>query len=469
MARLWSKTTRNHCALALISAASLLSGLTSTTFAQSDNETSSPANGWYWYYGVTAATVEDTVDDGYRLTDISIDSVSPLRFNTVFVRNSGEHAKTFWWYYGLTEQQVSDFLSANNARLTDLAPYDDGNGNTRFACIMIRNTGEDASGFWWYYNATGAQLDTRIDDNNARLIDVDSYTIGGVTRYSAVMIPNSGANARSWWWYRNIPGADIADLVSDNQARITEISPNNTASGTYNVVMQRDPAGTTPHWWWYYGVDADFVSSATAQNGARLIDMDRWSTPNGSRFAVAMINNSNALTTRIGDILRGGTDGVSGCYLKQVDGPVLASLNPDFTFEPASMIKILHHTHAMLQVQNGSINLTSSVNVFSGYSGSCPQDTGGFSEQLRTSLNLMMENSDNARTQAMRARFGETGINATAANLGLTRTSIHHRIGCAGGADGAINDPNMFSLRDAGSLYEQIATDLYTTTNRYML
>src|SRR5262249_48131648 len=45
----------------------------------------------------------------------------------------------------------------------------------------------------------------------------------------------------------------------------------------------------------------------------------------------------------------------------------------------------------------------------------------------------------------------------------------HHRIGCAGGADGAIADPNMFSLRDAGSLYEQIATNLFTAQNKQTL
>jgi hypothetical protein len=51
----------------------------------------------------------------------------------------------------------------------------------------------------------------------------------------------------------------------------------------------------------------------------------------------------------------------------------------------------------------------------------------------------------------------------------MTGTMINHRIGCAGGADGAINDPNMFTLRDAATLYEEIATGLLDTAHRNTL
>jgi hypothetical protein len=445
-------------------AAGLLAAAASPALAQQldDDERSTPA-GWYWYHGVSADTITDLTDDGFRVTDIEIDDNSPLRFNALLVRNTGEYAKTYWWYYGLTAAQVSDRLADNNARLTDLQPYDDGNGNTRFACVMIRNTGDDAAGWGWHFNTSLATIGDYVENNNVRVLDFDRYTIGGNTYYSAVYINNTGDHARSWWWYYNISPAQIGDFINANRAMLTEIEP--AANGNYNVVMQRVPGGN-PHWWWYYNVTSSFVSDAIDQNGARLVDLKRIS---GDRFAVIMVNNSNDLTTRIGDILRNGTDGVSGAYLKQVNGPVLAALNHNTVFEPASMIKILHHTHAMLQVQAGNISLDSNVNVFSGYNGSCPQDTGPFQEPLRNALRRMMENSDNARTQAMRVRFGEASINATAAALGLAGTGIHHRIGCAGGADGAIADPNMFTLTDAGSLYEQIATDLFTPANRQTL
>jgi hypothetical protein len=67
---------------------------------------------------------------------------------------------------------------------------------------------------------------------------------------------------------------------------------------------------------------------------------------------------------------------------------------------------------------------------------------------------LMMENSDNARTQAVTAFFGQTNINNTAAALGMSSTSLNHRIGC--GAD-AVANPNRITLRDLHTLHEAVA------------
>jgi hypothetical protein len=69
-------------------------------------------------------------------------------------------------------------------------------------------------------------------------------------------------------------------------------------------------------------------------------------------------------------------------------------------------------------------------------------------------LRDMMENSDNARTQAIRAYFGEASINATAALLGMTNTELRHRIGCGGDA---VANPNDITLYDLGLLHEQVA------------
>jgi beta-lactamase class A len=74
-----------------------------------------------------------------------------------------------------------------------------------------------------------------------------------------------------------------------------------------------------------------------------------------------MVNNSNALTTRIADILDYGADGSTGLYLKEVNGPVLASLQQGFVFEPASSLKVTHHLHAMRQVMMGFDNLNAPV------------------------------------------------------------------------------------------------------------
>ena len=74
-------------------------------------------------------------------------------------------------------------------------------------------------------------------------------------------------------------------------------------------------------------------------------------------FTMVLINNSNAETTRVGDLLRNSTDGTVGLYLKQVGGSVLASLMDSSTFEPASTIKIATHLYTFRQIQAGAVSL----------------------------------------------------------------------------------------------------------------
>src|ERR1019366_6264146 len=65
--------------------------------------------------------------------------------------------------------------------------------------------------------------------------------------------------------------------------------------------------------------------------------------------------------------------GVHGVFLQQVGGPVLASANEDYAFEPGSSIKSVIALYAMTRVANGSAHLTDLVPVVPGGSpDDCP-------------------------------------------------------------------------------------------------
>lgn len=456
-------TARTNCTLATALFAGLAALAPAAQAGDGTLDDICTPTGNVWYTNVTADFVEDLVDDGYRLVDIEVTSTSPFRLAVSAVRNSGEYAGGWWYYYGLTAEQVGDYLEDNNARLVDIEPYYSGN-NLRFAVIMIPNTGQNASGWWWLYGQTFQQLSDFINSNNARVIDVETYvTPGGERRFAAVMLPNTGQNAKTWWMDSNISPAQVSSYLSARNARLIDIE--DRGGGNFTVVMERNQSGDCK-WWWHYGLTAAEVTHMARQYPARIIDVERYPSGGGYRYAVLFRNNGNALETRVSEILRGGTDGVRGAYLKRVNGPVLASVMGDEIFEPASMIKVLHHVHAMRRVDAGTDALNNLVSVFTGASGSCPQDTGLVFEPLDDVLRAMMEQSDNNRTQAIRVRYGEAAINATAASLGMTDTLIQHRIGCAGGADGAIAEPNQLTLQDASRLYEAVATGLLSNANR---
>ncbi len=416
---------------------------------------------WSWYYGVTPAQLSSLVSSNNgRIVSLQVEQVSPLLFTVAMVSNTGSYAKGWWYYYGVTAAQLSANLSANNARLVSLDAYDSG-GTTLFAAVMISNTGADAKGWWWYYGVTTSQIATLLQQNNARLVDFRSYVTGGVTRYAVVMIPNTGADAMAWWWYFGVSGAQVGSLLSQNNAFLISIQPADASGSTFNVIMEQQPDAL---WWWYYGLDAASLGDRLAQNGARLLDVKTYFVNGARKFAAVMVNNSNAATTRVGQILRGGTDGETGLYLKQVGGGVQAALQETRIFEPASSIKILIGLHAMRQVDQGA-SLSQNVVVYAPpASGSCPTSTITGTEPMGNAILAMLENSDNQRTKAMIDTYGMAAINQTASTIGLTGTHLNHYPGCGG------PPANQLTLSDAGVIYEGIANGtLLSSTNQPQL
>src|SRR5262249_8169883 len=154
----------------------------------------------------------------------------------------------------------------------------------------------------------------------------------GSTRYAAVMISNTGQDALNWHYYYNVSPSFINTQLAATQNRLVDIQVVDPNAPTFNVVMERS---TGQRWWWFYGVSGSDLPNIPWQYGARVFDFQPYQTSAGTRFVLLMLDNSNTLTDRVGDILRGGTDGYSGVYLKRVNGPVLANLQESRVFEPA--------------------------------------------------------------------------------------------------------------------------------------
>ena len=169
------------------------------------------------------------------------------------------------------------------------------------------------------------------------------------------------------------------------------------------------------------------------------------------------------------DDMINNTDGIVGLYLKELNGPVVESLEESTIFEPASSIKALIGLHAMLEVQDGNVNLDTQIPYFIDYvqfmgnDTSCPADTSPSSDTLENGLRAMLEPSDNRWTQALRVYFVNEDINDTRDDVGMTNTEINHRIGCGGAA---VANHNKLTLEDMGILHEAVANGLLNQANR---
>jgi hypothetical protein len=399
---------------------------------------------WWWYYGQTPAAVASLLSSNNgRLVSLQVESTSPLLFTVAMVQNSGSYAKQWWWYYGKTGSELAALTQSLNARIVALDPYIV-NGTTYFAAILISNSGADAKSWWWYYGVSPAQITTLLSQHNARLVDLRQYD----GQYAVVMIENTGADQTGWWWYYNISGAQVASFLQQNNAFLISIEPANPSGSTFNVIMNQVPGGL--YWWWYYGASAASVASAASQDGARILDIKSYFGNGTRQFAVILVNNSNAETTRVGQLLRNGTDGQSGFYVKEVNGPVLGALQERVTYDPASSIKIVVATALLKRVAAANLT-TTTTNYYPITSGSCPQDTGTpQSQPLGTLLRLMLVNSDNAATRALIDYVGGMSvINQTAQSLGMKSTNMNVYPGC--------NITNTMTQADVALLYEALA------------
>jgi hypothetical protein len=405
---------------------------------------------WWWYEGVTPTQLSSLLtQNNARLVSLQVEQASPLLFTAAMVSNTGSYAKGWYWFYGLTSDQLSQQINNLNARIIDIDAYDVG-GTVFFAAILLPNTGADAKTWWWYFGLTTDQISSFLTTNNARLIDLHAYVTGGVTRYTVVMISNTGADASAWWWYFGVSASQVSTFLSQNSAFLINIEPADSSGSTFNVIMLPTPPGLL--WWWYFGVDQPTLSDRLSQNGARLLDVKSYFLGGSRVHAAIMVNDSNAETSRVGQILRNGTPGETGLYLKQVDGPVLASLQAGFQYDPASSIKILVGYHLMHQVDLGNISLGTIVPTYApNPSGSsCPVNTTVTgSESVGAALTAMLENSDNVRTRMFIDRFGFSALNQTAQGLGMTSTSLTIYPGCG--------ITNQMTLSDAAKVYEGIA------------
>jgi hypothetical protein len=428
-------------------------GAVSPSLAIEDRDNTG-VTGWGWYFGKTEAQVNDLVNTfGLRIVDLKVENPtgSPKLFTVAFVSNTGTYAKGWNWLYDATPAAAFDFANNNNNRPVVVDAYEIAPGDVRVAMVYVFNTGADAKAWWFYPAVLGSNIGSTAAGNNARLTQISRYTTGGQTYFALIMIANTGADQKVWWYYYGHTTAEIDGYVAANNARLTDLDYD-AGSGTYSAIMESCASGC-PEWWYWWGLTEQGVNDVVAQQTARVIDVHRCGA---SCFTVVLLIDANAITTRVGNLLRDGTAGTgatTGLYLKRVGGSVLASMEAGYVYEPASAIKIGPATLAITRVQAGTAHLTDQIPHNTDGPNSCPSP-GSFSgtESLQTGLQEMMRHSDNARTlEVITWEGGNSVVNNFMQNtVGMTDSSINQIIGC-------VNPPDTYTLADAGLIYEQVA------------
>lgn len=438
--------------------------------------------GWGYYYGISSSEILGYFIGGVRPFNIS--RIAANAYDVVAVANSGSYAiPGATAYFNQTTGSLITLLSNNGQRILDLEPYDNA-GATNYAAIVVPNSGATAAPGWgWLAGVTFNDIVGWMNDNpTLRLIDMDVYTVGGQQRYTAVAVPNTGANFQAGWWYAS--GATEAQVTADlvaNNARLIDIEV--VSVGTifnpqvlYSYIMVSDNHGVGV---WDGSVNPDQLAALMEQFGTRLTVFQRYVNAIGqTRYAVAGVDNANAHTRRIRDLINANTDGQTGFRLKQVGGPEIAGVNRTFVWEPCSSIKLLHGVYSIWQCAELEDSLSSMVeyrNLFEQdldqACGLCPFNwtCGPFFYDLETTIRAMLEPSNNNALVALEHRYGVETLEDFATANGFGGITIP-RQGC-GGCDvlntaTCMNMTTMMEKVADGSLFDQGWQDtLYTLMN----
>jgi len=446
--------------LALLVAASVASVAhvsapsSSAAVAPGDDRQMSSATAWATYNGVTAAQLSSYLSaNKARLTDIQVESSTPT-FSVVMVKNSASYKSGWWWYYGQSEAQVNSLLATNHARPISISAYSTTAG-VRYAVVMVANTGANAKASWWYHG-TGTYISGQLSTHKARLLEISPYPGGG---YAAIMVDNTGSNATGWWWYHGISANSVNTNLSANHARLIDVTYN--SNGTFNVVMY----ASSTRAYWYYGLSPSTMLAKANQLGERLISVASYVVGGVKYQVAAMVRNTNATTEKLWKIIGPKVDsGMYGFYLKKVGGAALASLLERNQYEPASALKVLYHAKSIHDESLGA-TVDSTVITYHYHSLADPNDRDicpddyptTTTTNLKNADTLMMQNSDNRMTRGILEKYTKTAVLNYAASLGLTSTAINHNIGCG-------TPHNVTTLVDLGKVYEAFQTGQVTSS-----
>lgn len=498
--RLWLRCLGAAVTLALAATGPAKADSDATT----DDKSVTAPTPWQVYQNVSGATVGALLGQNQaRLTDIEIYDPAVPTFTVTMVKNQGVYGSGYWWYYGQTPADIGTNLANLNARLIDITPYTTPSG-IRFAAIMVPNTGATGRNWGWQVGVSSAQIGTYLSNSAAtpnpqRLVRLKSYVEGGVRKYVAISVSNTGADQKGWQYWFGQTAASVSERVASFGGRI--VSLDRQSDGTYNFIQVQNTGTSQGAWWYRYGMGTtQNVDDFARQLAARPIDLVAWTDSSGGHHVdgvfldAAATADTRRMRTGYGKTYNDGSGAPLGIYesfLREVGGTVKVDLNSDRPAEVASSFKVFHLLNEMKRVEAGEF-LRSSFDYYRYPSGpadnpltpnldenkdACPYPAEEIAANRITTtvangLKQMLSVSDNRTTRGVVLRAGGLdAINATIEEAGLTHSVLQHNIGCAyrDPATGRFDDVhlrNSTTARDLASVWEGVWTgDLLSETN----
>ena len=414
------------------------------------HKTSIEAKGWSYLLGATEFEIKAQVNNN-GMRPVDIEPFGHKRYNATFVKNAGENkVDGHWWMVGSLSKILKD-VKNKNARIIDLdlvtSPLI---GKDTYSAVYIKNTGNHAKDWALISKKSLEDIKKKYDQCDGRMVDFIRHSNG---KYTAIIVKKKGVDDRPWWILLNRTSDEINSFNSNNGTKLYQLS--RRSDSRFDALTEKQTPG---RWRYRIGINSNDLSNLIGQEKTRIIDLNS-RVKNGTRVYDAITlraTNSleeNLITTYRGQILPNNPNSYFGFYLKEVDGPRLASTLATRRFYPASSIKVIHKYALSRMFVQGLVSSTDQINHCgaadatltptmrssngtANATGSCPFSFNGCPTNSQNQFNvqtvagLMMVNSSNRATQSIRELVGDNRLQLTINQLNMNNTMINHRVGC---------------------------------------
>jgi len=221
----------------MILAASLILICATQGAAQDPAASSTQPTDWD-YIGLNSLAIQKTAQNrGMRIVSAKWNTALNYDlFDAVLIKNEGDYfIKNWWWYPNVDIDELNAKINYHHARILHLAVRVNDSGKHYFSAVLVDNTGPNAKDWSWYFNVTPTYLASLAKKNNARLVEIATYWDNQKQEYmrAGVMIANTGADKKEWLYIFNMAAFAIPPLLDVEHMRLVNLQ----SAATYQEVL----------------------------------------------------------------------------------------------------------------------------------------------------------------------------------------------------------------------------------------
>ena len=145
---------------------------------------------------------------------------------------------------------------------------------------------------WWTYSHQSVQdVTNTVSSQNARIVDITVEQTTPSLTLTVTYVENTGPYYKPWLWYAGADAATIDNALTTNNARLISLKAFDAGGGQirFVAVMIVNAGKDSKPSWYYTDLSADQITSNLATNNARLVQISSYLSGGKTHYAVVMV------------------------------------------------------------------------------------------------------------------------------------------------------------------------------------